>query len=160
MNNSNTNTNKSITDKKIENAEDEGRKVFLKNIQKYIANAQDIRFTKTTETYDAVVDADNKSFVIEIKKNTITSDKYKTAIIKETKFNSMTAHLVDGYIPLYFLFFSDNTVLVWDLSKQDIIHSKTELYVRKTQMNVNSEMEYQPFYLLHKDTARRYTYQD
>lgn len=148
---------KSAVNNRIENCEAKGRKYFHKMVNKVINDVKSVSFTGMTERHDCNVDTTDKSYAVEIKVRTPEHNTYKTVILKKAKYDYLMSGIGEGFTPLYVNFYSDGIALVWNLATAPIYH-KREIYVRKTEMNSNSEMEWQEFYEFHIEDARKYSY--
>jgi len=151
------NNAKSSVNNRIENCETIGRKYFNKIVNKVINDVKSVSFTGITDRHDCNVDTTEKSYVVEIKVRTPAHDKYSTVILKKAKYDHLMSGVGEGFTPLYVNFYSDGVVAVWNLETAKIRH-KRDIYVRKTEMNSNSEMEWQEFYEFHIEDARKYSY--
>ena len=149
--NHNDNKLTSVNDR-IENCEAKGRQYFYKAAKNIFSDLESVSFTGTTDRHDCNVETKTKSFVVEIKVRTPAHDKYSTVIIKRAKYDYLMSGITDGFIPLYVNFYSDNTAVIWNLAKVRVV-GKSMKYVRVTEMNSNSAMEWQEFYELHIDDA-------
>ena len=142
---------------RIENCETKGRKYFHNIVNKVINDVESVTFTGTTDRHDCNVDTKDKSFVVEIKVRTPDHDRYKTVILKKAKYEHLMSGVGEGFTPLYVNFYADGVAAIWNLATAPIYH-KREIYVRKTEMNSDSEMEWQEFYEFHIEDARKYSY--
>ena len=146
-------SNDKTTTGKINYCEAKGRKLLYAYAERMFPGYDTISFTPDCERHDAEITRGSQKFYVEVKCRNNSNSKYSSGIIKATKRKWLESKIKEGHRAVYVYFYDDNTCRAWDLQEIKTF-SLRSLYVKKTEMDKNSPMEWQDHYDIENSDGR------